>query len=291
VCEDSRPVTFAGYLMNSDKRKGGSDSIPRSNDGRNTLAVCLFAPFRMLYKLWFLLVFFVSILILYPFFKYLLAKRARYPQAFKLMRAWAGFLQWSMLAPVKVEKRAELPDPPYIVCANHSSYLDIVQMYNVIPDYFLFLGKHTLRKWPLFRMFFKDMNIAVNRLNRVEAARSLERSAQALREGTCISIFPEGTIPPSAPRLGPFKAGAFKLAIDEQVPIVPVVFLENWRIFGDPDKPHYNRGRPGIARTVIQPWVSTKGLTTEDMVDLQHRVFDLIEEALVEDADKRRPDR
>ena len=197
--------------MGKRKRRTGSELIPRSNDGRSKWAIWLLAPFRLLYKLWFLVVFFVSILLLYPLFKFLLAKPSRYPSAFKLMRAWAGFLQWSILAPVKVEKRAPLPPPPYIICANHSSYLDIVQMYNVVPDYFLFMGKHTLRKWPLFRMFFKDMNITVNRTNRVEAARSLERSAAALRKGECIAIFPEGTIPYSAPRLGTFKAGGFQI--------------------------------------------------------------------------------
>jgi len=273
--------------MNRNKRRTGSERIPQSNDGRSKLAVWLFAPFRFLFKLYFLVVFLGSILVLYPIFKFHLAKESRYRKAFSLMRAWASFLQWAIFSPVKVEWQGELPPPPYVICGNHSSYLDIVQMYNVIPDYFLFMGKHTLRKWPLFRMFFKDMNIAVNRANRLEAARSLDSCKQAIEKGECISIFPEGTIPQSAPRLGAFKAGAFKLAIEQQVPIVPVVFLENWRIFGDPDKPHLNRGRPGIARTVVQPFVPTKGLTQDDLVDLQNRVFDLIEQPLVEDADKR----
>ena len=273
--------------MNQNKRRTGSEKIPQSNDGRSPIAVWLFAPFRILFKLYFLVVFLGSITVLYPLFKFLLAKPSRYGKAFRFMRAWAVFLQWAIFSPVKIEWRGELPPPPYVICGNHSSYLDIIQMYNVIPDYFLFMGKHTLRKWPLFRMFFKDMNIAVNRTNRSDAVRSLLLCAEALKKGECVSIFPEGTIPHTAPRLGAFKAGAFKLAIEQQVPIVPVVFLENWRIFGDPDKPHINRGRPGVARTVVQPFVSTKGLTQDDLLSLQNRVFDLLEQPLVEDADKR----
>lgn len=231
-----------------------------------------------------------SMVVLYPFFRVLLNDPKGYPKAFKLKSAWANFLQWSILAPVKLEFRGELPDPPYIICANHSSYIDIVQMYNVVPEMFIFMGKHTLLKWPLFRIFFRTMNIAVNRSSRMEAARSLEQAAQVLRDGRCLAIFPEGTIPTHSPRLGRFKDGAFKLAIDEQVPIVPVVFRENWRIFGDPDNPFKTRGRPGIAHTVIQPAVDVKGMTSADLVDLRNRVFDLIEEPLLEDADKRRAD-
>ena len=52
-------------------------------------------------------------------------------------------------------------------------------MYNVIPEYFLFMGKYELLRWPLFKIFFKDMNIAVNRGNRVEAAAAFRRAASS----------------------------------------------------------------------------------------------------------------
>lgn len=94
-------------------------------------------------------------------------------------------------------------------------------MYNVIPEYFLFMGKYELLRWPLFNMFFKDMNIAVNRGSHVEAAKAFRRAANALDRGTSLALFPEGTIPVFTPRLKPFKDGAFKLAIEKQVPIVP----------------------------------------------------------------------
>ncbi|MBK7084897.1 MAG: 1-acyl-sn-glycerol-3-phosphate acyltransferase [Flavobacteriales bacterium] len=58
--------------------------------------------------------------------------------------------------------------------SNHSSYLDIVQMFNLVPDYFLMMGKYELQRWPLFRIFFKRMDIAVNRGSRVEAAKAFD---------------------------------------------------------------------------------------------------------------------
>ena len=188
---------------------------------------------RVLFKLWFVLVFFLSLLLLYIPFRILLRKRSGYPKAFRLMRAWGGFLNYALLVPLRVEWRGPLPAPPYVACINHSSYLDIIHTVNVLPDYFLFMGKYELLKWPLFNIFFKDMHITVNRNSRMEAARSLLKAAATLEAGISVSIFPEGTIPKTAPRMKPFKDWAFKLAIEKQVPIVPITFLDNWRLFRD----------------------------------------------------------
>lgn len=256
---------------------------PRVIDGelrRNALAKWLFLPLRWLYKLWFALVFFTSLLVLYVPFRVLLVRPQRYMRAFRLKRRWAGFLQFALGVPLRTEQRAPLPPPPYIICCNHSSYLDIIQMYNVIPRYFLFLGKYELLRWPLFNIFFKGMNIAVNRGNKVEAARAFRKAAQALDRGTSIAIFPEGTIPVFTPRMKPFKDGAFKLAIEKQVPIVPITFLDHWRYFGEPTE-FLARARPGLARAVVHPPVSTTGLTEDDLVGLRSRIHDIIEGPLL----------
>ena len=78
-----------------------------------------------------------------------------------------------------------------------------------------------------------------------------------------------------------FKDGALRLAIEKQVPIVPVTFLNHWRLFGDPED-LLSRGHPGIARAVVHPAVETRGLTDADLVVLRHRLFDLIEAPLLE---------
>lgn len=246
---------------------------------RNVQAKWLFAPLRIVFKLWFVLVFFLSMVVLYIPFKLLLRRPSGYPAAFHLMRRWGTFLNIALLVPLKVDRRGQLPAPPYVVCINHSSYLDIIHTFNIIPDYFLFLGKSELLRWPLFRIFFKGMHIAVNRSNSKEAVRALMKAASAIGQGICVSIFPEGTIPATAPRMKPFKDGAFKLAIDKQVPVVPITFLDNWRLFGDPEK-LLSRGRPGIARAVVHPAISTIGMGPGDVDTLRRRVFDAIEEPL-----------
>ncbi|HEX2616272.1 MAG TPA: lysophospholipid acyltransferase family protein [Flavobacteriales bacterium] len=253
--------------------------VADSESRRAAWARWLFLPLRWVYKIWFALTFFLSLTVLYVPFRILLWKESRYPKAFKLMRIWARFLGWILFVPLRIRRVGELPPPPYVACLNHSSYLDIIHTYNVLPDYFLFMGKYELLKWPLFNIFFKGMNIAVNRGSRTEAAKSLFKAARALDQGTSVSIFPEGTIPHTAPRMKAFKDGAFKLAIEKQVPIVPITFLDNWRCFGDPEDP-MSRARPGLPWAVVHPPISTVGLTEADLDNLRRRTFDAIEAPL-----------
>ncbi len=238
-----------------------------------------FAPLRLAYKLWFRLMFWSSLLVLYVPFKVLLHHPRRYRAAFRLKRIWGCFLQWSGLFPQRVTWKGRLPEPPYVLVSNHSSYIDIVQMYNLVPHYFLMMGKYELRRWPLFRIFFKDMDIAVNRGSHVEAAKAFRRAAKALDEGSVVVLFPEGTIPHDVPRLKHFKDGAFRLAIEKQVPVVPVTFVNHWRLFGDPED-LLSRGHPGLSHAVVHPAVRTRGLREGDLVALRQRVFATIEAPL-----------
>jgi len=101
-----------------------------------------------------------------------------------------------------------------------------------------------------------------------------------LDRGTSLALFPEGTIPASAPRMKAFKDGAFRLAIEKQVPIVPITFLDHWRLFGEPAE-LLSRARPGLARAVLHDAVPTAGLTMDDLVALRDRVYRTIEEPLL----------
>ncbi|TXI80730.1 MAG: 1-acyl-sn-glycerol-3-phosphate acyltransferase [Flavobacteriales bacterium] len=267
------------FSMSAEAVSNERSRVIPGDQRRAPLLMWLLLPLRGVYKLYFGLVFFGSLALLYIPFRILLFRPRRYQRAFRLKRAWAFFLQWALFIPVRVERRAELPAAPYIICCNHSSYLDIIQMYNVIPGYFLFMGKYELLKWPLFNIFFKGMNIAVNRGSRVEAAKAFRKAAKALDRGTSLALFPEGTIPASAPRMKAFKDGAFRLAIEKQVPIVPITFVDHWRLFGEPSEV-LSRARPGIAHAVVHPAIATQGLTMDDLVTLRTTVYRTIEDPL-----------
>jgi 1-acyl-sn-glycerol-3-phosphate acyltransferase len=196
--------------------------------------------------------------------------------AFKLKRFWAA---WILLVPglfVKIIRKTGTPDlpQPCIYCSNHVSYLDIVVSYILLPDYFVFMGKQELNKAPLFRIFFRDMNILVDRKSTISSHRAFMRAASEIQQGHSVFLYPEGTIS-SAGKLRGFKNGAFKLAIEQQVPIVPITFLNNWKLLQNGGFFKAN-GRPGISRIIIHKPIATVGMTEDDLVSLRSTVHEII---------------
>jgi 1-acyl-sn-glycerol-3-phosphate acyltransferase len=180
----------------------------------------------------------------------------------------------------KVHYESKLsPNKTYVYVSNHSSYLDIVLSYCAIPFYFVFMGKQELRKAPLFNIFFKEMNILVDRKSKIGSHRALEEAAKKIDEGHSVVLFPEGTISREAPKLRAFKNGAFKLAIEKQVPIVPISFINNWKLLQD--RPFLQGlSRPGLALVEVHRPISTKGLTLDDLLTLKAQVENVIENSL-----------
>jgi len=141
------------------------------------------------------------------------------------------------------------------------------------------MGKQELLSWPLFRIFFRTMDIAVNRKNAAGAALAFKQAKEALRRGEAIAIFPEGTIPKTIPKLHRFKDGAFKLALETGVPIVPVTFLTNWKLLGNVEKSD-GTAHPGTVEVVVHKPIFTEQLTEKDLVALRTQVFETIESTL-----------
>jgi 1-acyl-sn-glycerol-3-phosphate acyltransferase len=187
----------------------------------------IFAP---IWKTWFFIGFVISFLILYPFF-FITIKTQHLDTAFKIKRIWTYCISiFSGIFPVLIYKTKSKKMPqPCIFVGNHTSYLDIVLSTFYIDHLAIYMGKAELLKAPLFRTFFKGMDIPVNRKSRVDPHKALMRAGIEIDKGRSMVIYPEGTIS-SFGKLKPFKNGAFKLAIDKQVPIVPIVNLNNWKL-------------------------------------------------------------
>ncbi len=239
----------------------------------------LLSPFYLIYKLWIGLVFWTTLILLYPAFFILLQKKKWFPTAFKLKRIWATIIQTMLFCPMKVVGRENLPKPPFIIVSNHSSHLDTVFMYRAINRYFLFIGKGELLKWPLFRLFFRTMDIPIDRMHRKSAYDSLQKAYEALERNECVAIYPEGTIPLSSPRMKSFKNGAFKMAQDRKVPIVPITWQTNYRVINNPEK-IFSPSHPSMIRVVIHPAVYPKGDSDNDLIALRNEVFISIDSAL-----------
>lgn len=241
------------------------------------------APFRALYKIYFGIVFFITLAIQFPFYYILTRSEKLTPAIFVMMRYfWSPLLQILLLVWINKKRTNKLTqNTPYIYCPNHTSYHDIIFMNRAIPGKFLFMGKAELKKWPLMNVFFKNgkFNISVNRKSAMAATRSLQLAKKRLGENKSIIIFPEGTIPENAPILNKFKSGAFKLAIETQIPVVPITFLDNWALMSDPSN-LFGPCRPGISRVIVHDPISTIGMTEKDIVPLQKKVFEIIENDL-----------
>ena len=235
---------------------------------------------RALWKLWFVLNFLVTLLLLYPVFFVLLSNQNWFGTAFRLMRVWAKWLCYGagIVPRVKYEIDVTKIPSPCIFVSNHSSYLDIVLSYVTIPQYFVFVGKQELDKAPLFRIFFRRMNILVNRKSNVDSHRAYVESGRRLDLGQSVFIFPEATISSNG-TLIPFKNGAFKLAIDKQVPIVPIVYFDNWKHLQNGGFFKSN-GSPGTVRALMLNAVETKGMTNADLIPLREKLKSIIQNTL-----------
>lgn len=244
-------------------------------------------PFRLAYKIYFLTLFFASLAIAYPFFAFLLAKEERWPKAFYWMQKWGTMLRYASGIFIRYKSNKQFPEPPYVVVSNHGSYIDTVLMYCIIPDYFVSMGKGELKDWPLFKIFFtKGMNILVDRSNLRASHRAYQRAHDVLSKKRSVTIFPEGGIPASAPKLDRFKNGAFRLAIEHQVPIVPITLVNSWSAFNS-NELYCGEGGPDVIRVVVHKAISTKGFTDKDLIHLRQQAHDVINKPLLEDESKR----
>ncbi|MBK7129985.1 MAG: 1-acyl-sn-glycerol-3-phosphate acyltransferase [Crocinitomicaceae bacterium] len=240
----------------------------------------LLTPFIVAYRIYFATVFFVVLTLFYPVFWILLLNEKNNGRVFKLKTLVSAIILFLDFIYIRRLTKPKLKGP-YVICPNHSSYLDIILMYRILPHTrFLFMGKSELLRWPILSIFFRKVDIAVNREKRFSAMKSILRARQELNKGWSIVIFPEGKIPVDAPKLDHFKSGSFKLAIDAQVPILPITIIDNWKLFYT-DPVLTGLARPGFARVIIHDEIDTKGMTKKDLVNLRHRTFETINTPLL----------
>lgn len=237
------------------------------------------APFRFLYKLYFGMVYITSGALLYPYFIFVLRGTKKYQKAVRVKKLWSKIICILCGIRVKIIGKENFPEEgPFIVCANHASYLDIILMYRIIPSDFAFLGKSEVLKWPIINIFFKkEIDIPVDRANRRVASESLLKAKEALRQERSLAIFPEGTMGPEPPKMLRFKNGAFSLALEYSTTIVPITFVNNYKLFYD-HLDLFGSGRPGVAKIVVHEPIKVS--PQSDLVSLRNKTFDIIKSEL-----------
>lgn len=220
-----------------------------------------------LWRIWFYILMGVPIIILSPLLIITIASEKTYPQFFILARFWAKIILLGMGFPYRITREQEMDRrKSYMLVANHTSMTDIMLMLVVSKNPFVFVGKKELVKIPIFGFFYKRTCILVDRNSSKSRFEVFKRAQKRLEQGLSICIFPEGGVPDDETvLLDEFKDGAFRLAIEHQIPIVPMSFYDNKKRFSF----NFFSGSPGIMRAKVHPFVETTELTMEDKTDLK----------------------
>ena len=235
-------------------------------------------PFWILYRIWFYVLVALPIIILFPFLIISIAKERWYPFFFKLARIWAKCILIGMGLGWKIDKLQKLEKgKSYMFVANHTSMIDIMLMLVTIKDNpFVFVGKKELAKIPLFGFFYKRTCILVDRTSAKSRQAVFLRAQRRLKSGVSICIFPEGMVPEADIKLAEFKDGAFRLAINHKIPIVPITFYDNKKRFSYT----FFSGGPGMLHVRIHEFLKTEHLKIEDTKELNSQAFNIISESL-----------
>ncbi len=230
--------------------------------------------FILFWRVWFYAWIFFSILAIAPVLFIVISKEKWYAVFFKIANVWARTILFVMGFKPEVIYEEEIDTKKsYLFCPNHTSMIDIMLMLAITKNPFVFVGKKELKKIPVFGYVFRKTSILVDRSSRKSARQAFEDADRKLKNGSSVCIFPEGKVPDDQRIiLDEFKSGAFRLAIEHKIPIVPISFYDCKKRFSY----LFFSGSPGKLRVKIHKFISTDKLTLEDRNELKQQTFDVI---------------
>jgi 1-acyl-sn-glycerol-3-phosphate acyltransferase len=215
-----------------------------------------------------------ALLLLLPFGKAKLGNRT-----YKVYRYWAKI--WYLFIGVRHKEIYETPHhfgKPHVFVANHNSYMDIPPIVQMKHQPIRALGKFESSKIPIFGWVYQAAVIMVDRSSPAKRAQSLRNLKAALHKHISIFIFPEGTFSMTEEKpLKSFFNGAFKLAIEMQVPIQPLLMIDAV------DRMHFDSVftlTPGLNRVVYLKSIDVTNYTLDDIDQLKEKVYQIMDEGM-----------
>lgn len=216
----------------------------------------------------------LALILLIPLGKEKLSKRT-----LKVCRFWGRL--WYFIIGIRHKEIFEAPhhfNKPHVFVANHNSYMDIPPIVLLKHQPIRPLGKFESSKIPIFGWIYKAAVVMVDRSSPEKRAQSLRNLKAALHNHVSIFIFPEGTFNMTLDKpLKSFYNGAFKLAIEMQIPIQPILMIDAV------DRMHFDSVfslTPGPNRVVYLKAVDVSKYTMDDLEILKKKVYQLIDEGL-----------
>lgn len=205
----------------------------------------------------------------------------------RLCMIWADI--WFALIFIFQKRIYETPhdkSKSYIFVSNHISYLDAAILPKAIRQPIRPLGKVEMSKVPVFGFIYRYAIVTVDRSSAVNRANSVRLLKSIIGKGISVMVFPEGTFNMDTTPLKEFYDGAFRVAIETQTPIKPVLFLDAYRRM--PYESLFLM-TPGISRILYLDEIPVVGYTLADVGKLKDEVYTIMEKKLIEyDAGWRR---
>lgn len=240
----------------------------------------LLKPLQWLYCIYALVVFVAIMLVIFPFavLASFFGRIKGGNLVLRLCMIWAD--AWFALVFIRFKRIYEAPHDKkrsYIFLSNHISYLDAAVIVKAYRQPFRPLGKVELKKIPVFGFIYNRAIVSVDRSNPNDRANSVRLLKSITRKGISVLVFPEGTFNLTGQPLKEFYDGAFRVAIETQIPLKPVLFLDNY------DRMNYRSIfslNPGRCRLVYLAEIPVEGLTLADIGRLKKQAFDIMSEKL-----------
>jgi len=189
--------------------------------------------------------------------------------SFRFLKLWAQTFSLLNFIPYRIYGGENIKrGQAYIYLSNHTSYLDIPGMCLVVPNQCRRVGKKELLRYPILGWIIDHASVIVDRSSNESRRKSMDHLKDVLRRGISVLIYPEGTQNRTKEPLQPFYDGAFRIAIETQQPILPMVILNAGKLM----PPRTLHIEPGTITITIRPEIPTAGMTFADIPELKERV-------------------
>ncbi|MEP7371760.1 MAG: lysophospholipid acyltransferase family protein [Chitinophagaceae bacterium] len=242
----------------------------------------LLKPLQWIYSIYGLITFVAIMLLILPFafMASFLGRIKGGNIVLRLCMLWADI--WFLLIFMFSKKIYESPHDKtkqYIFVSNHIAYIDSAVLVKAYRQPVRPLGKVEMSKIPLFGFIYKKAIVTVDRSNADNRAESIRILKSIISKGISVLVFPEGTFNMTKKPLKEFYDGAFRLAIETQTPVKPVLFLDTY------DRMNYKSLlslTPGMCRILYMDEIPVNGLKIEDVSLLKQKVYGIMEKKLIE---------
>jgi 1-acyl-sn-glycerol-3-phosphate acyltransferase len=228
--------------------------------------------FQKIYTFWVLLVFSVFMILFLPgiLIPFLFGNRWSWI-SYKFLWLWSWvfsqltFIQYQFYGKENIKRGKS-----YIYVSNHTSFLDVPGLRLIIKGEFRPIAKKELLKIPVFGFIVKAATVVVDRSNHESRKKSIEYAKRIIAQGISMLIFAEGTQNRTQQILQPFKDGAFRIAIDTQTPILPVVVVGAGKLM----PPGKLSMAPGKIKIIAGEPIPISGLSAQDNDSLKQRTYE-----------------